>query len=123
MALEGLAHEGEGGSLGPRVGDVAFQNLAFMAHRAPEVDHLAVQLHVHLAEMPAQCLKPRMRLTRCRRMSVANIGPKRFHQSRTVSWQTSIPRSKSRSSTLRNDSGNRTYNITASRMISGEELK
>jgi hypothetical protein len=28
-----------------------------------------------------------------RRISAAKIGPKRFHQYRTVSWLTSIPRS------------------------------
>jgi hypothetical protein len=39
------------------------------------------------------------------------------------SWQRSIPRSKSRSSTLRSASGNRTYSITTRRMTSGEELK
>jgi hypothetical protein len=54
-------------------------------------------------------------------MSAANIGPKRFHQYRTVSWQTSIPRSNSKSSTLRSDSGNRTYSSTTSRITSGEE--
>jgi hypothetical protein len=35
----------------------------------------------------------------------ANIGPNRFHQNRTVSWQISIPRSNSRSSTWRIDRG------------------
>jgi hypothetical protein len=42
---------------------------------------------------------------------------------RTVSGQMSMPRSKSRSSTFRRFSGNRTYNITAARITSGEELK
>src|SRR5690606_33904723 len=37
--------------------------------------------------------KPRIRLTRWRRMSEANIGPNLFHHSRTVSWHRSIPRS------------------------------
>ena len=31
--------------------------------------------------------------TRLLRISAANIGPNRFHQNRTVSWLTSIPRS------------------------------
>ena len=53
----------------------------------------------------------------------ANIGPKRCHQKRTASWLTSIPRSCSRSSTFRNDSGKRMYSITASRMTSGDVLK
>ena len=44
-------------------------------------------------------------------------------QSRTVSWQMSIPRSNSRSSTFRSDSGNRMYSITTSRMTSGDEFK
>ena len=61
--------------------------------------------------------------TRCRRISAANIGPNRFHQSRAVSWRMSIPRSKSRSSTLRDDNGNRTYIITTNQMTSGDELK
>jgi hypothetical protein len=38
-------------------------------------------------------------------ISTANIGPNRFHQDRTVSWQMSIPRSNNKSSTWRNDNG------------------
>ena len=64
-----------------------------------------------------------MRLTRFRRISAANIGPNRFHQKRTVSWQRSIPRSASRSSTFRSDSGYLTYIITTRRITSGDELK
>jgi hypothetical protein len=56
-------------------------------------------------------------------MSPANIGPNLFHQRRTVSWQMSIPRSNSRSSTFRSDSGKRTYIITTRRITSGDELK
>ncbi len=72
--------------------------------------------------------KVRMRLKRIiarslRRISAANTGPKRFHQKRTDSWLISIPRSCSKSSTFRSDSGNRTYIITARRMISGDVLK
>jgi hypothetical protein len=59
--------------------------------------------------------------TRLRRISPANIGPNRVHHSRTVSWQMSMPRSNSRSSTLRSDSGYRTYIMTTSRITSGEE--
>ena len=61
--------------------------------------------------------------TRRLRISAANIGPNRFHQNRTVSWLMSIPRSAKRSSTLRSDSGYRTYIITTSQMTSGELLK
>src|SRR5271157_3920265 len=64
-----------------------------------------------------------MCVTRLFRISAANIGPNRFHQNRTVSWLRSIPRSASKSSTLRNDSGYRTYIITSRRMTSGELLK
>lgn len=49
-----------------------------------------------------------------------HVRPNRFHQSRTVSWQMSMPRSASRSSTFRSDSGYRTYIMTTSRMTSGE---
>lgn len=41
------------------------------------------------------------------RISAANIGPNRRHQTRTVSWLISMPRSWSRSSTFRSESGNR----------------
>jgi hypothetical protein len=54
-------------------------------------------------------------------MSAANSGPNRFHHNRTVSWQMSMPRSKSRSSTLRSDSGKRIYIMTNSRITSGDE--
>jgi hypothetical protein len=56
-------------------------------------------------------------------MSPAIIGPNLFHHIRTVSWQMSIPRSNSRSSTFRSYSGNRTYIITTRRITSGDELK
>ena len=57
------------------------------------------------------------------RISAANIGPNRFHQNRTVLWLISIPRSASKSSTLRSDNGHLTYIITTRRMTSGELLK
>src|SRR5271163_3499702 len=61
--------------------------------------------------------------TRLFRISAAKIGPNRFHQNRIVSWLMSIPRSASRSSTLRSDSGYLTYIITTRRITSGELLK
>ena len=42
---------------------------------------------------------------------------------RTVSWRSSMPRSNRKSSKFRNDSGNRTDNITTRRITSGDELK
>jgi hypothetical protein len=56
-------------------------------------------------------------------MSPANSGPNLFHHIRTVSWQMSMPRSNSRSSTFRKLSGKRTYIITTRRITSGDELK
>ncbi len=61
--------------------------------------------------------------TRFRLISEANIGPNLFHQYRTASWLTSMPRSCSRSSTFRSERGKRMYSITARRMISGLVLK
>jgi hypothetical protein len=51
------------------------------------------------------------------------MGPNRFHHIRTVSWQMSMPRSNSRSSTFRKLSGKRTYISTTRRITSGELLK
>lgn len=42
---------------------------------------------------------------------------------RNVSWLTSMPRSCGTSSTFLSESGNRTWSITARRMISGKVLK
>lgn len=66
---------------------------------------------------------PRMRSTRRRRTSLANIGPNLFHQNLTVEWLRSIPRSKSRCPTFRSDNGNRMYISTTRRITSGDELK
>ena len=70
-----------------------------------------------------QCRKHRIRESCYRPMSAANIGPNRFHYSLTVSWQRLMPRSNNKSSTLRSDSGNRTYIITTMRITSGDEWK
>jgi hypothetical protein len=51
VALQRLFHEGESGSLIPAFCDVALEDLAFLFHRAPQVNHLAAQLHVHLIEV------------------------------------------------------------------------
>ncbi len=57
------------------------------------------------------------------RISAADIGPNRLHQSRTVLWLISIPRSARRSSTLRSDSGYLTYIIKTRPTTSAELLK
>lgn len=84
---------------------------------------LAVDFHIHFIEVPpplAEALHPAHPLLLT---SAGRSGPILFHQCRTASWQVSIPRSASRSYAFRKLSGNRTYIITTSRMISGEELK
>lgn len=89
------------------LGNEAFENLAFVIHRSPEIVLLAINLHKDLVQMPPpparfQALDPAFRI------SDANIGPNRSHQNRTVSWLMSIPRSCNRSSTFLSESGNRT---------------
>lgn len=61
------------------------------------------------------------RRSNARQTSPANNGPNLFHQSLTVSWQISIPRSNSGSSTFRDDSGKRMYVSITSRISSGKE--
>lgn len=88
----------------------------------PWVVALAVDLHEHLVEMPSPLARPHTPIRRFR-ISAANVGPNRCHQQRTALWLTSIPRSCSKSSTLRSDSGKRMYIMTARRMISRDVLK
>src|SRR3546814_3637124 len=85
-----------------------------MIDRAPEVMHLAIDLHVHLVEVPAPLPEP----THVRGPLFSDLAG---HHSRTVSWQMSIPRSNSRSSTFRSDSGYFTYIITTRRITSRSE--
>ena len=58
VTFQRLPHEGERRGFIPLFRDVALEDLAFVIDRAPEVDHLAVQLHVHLIEVPAPVAKP-----------------------------------------------------------------
>jgi hypothetical protein len=123
MALKCLAHEPQRCGFVPALGDVALEDLALLVHRSPEVAHLAIDLHVDLVEVPLpmpQAPHPTDPLT-------ADICSKQrtelFHQCLTVSWEMSMPRSASRSSTFRRLSGKRTYIITTRRITSGDELK
>jgi len=59
---------------------------------------------------PPQIVYARIRLTQVLRISTAKTGSNIFHQKRAVSWLMSIPRPCSRFSTVRSESGNRTYN-------------
>ena len=58
MALKRLLHEGERGLLVACPGDKALKHLALVIHRSPEIDHLAVDLHAHLVEVPAPMAEP-----------------------------------------------------------------
>ena len=103
--------------------DERFEDFALVINRTPQIMALAVDLDEDIIEMPAPLAKTGMRETRCLRILAANSGSKRFHHNRIVSWQMSIPRSNSRSSTLRRDSGNRTDTNTTNRITTGDELK
>ena len=130
VTLQCLLQKHKSRSFVPFFGDVGFQDFALVIHGSPQVMPLAVDVgYATLRDTNTssrchrQCRKPRIREQRRRRISAANIGPNRFHQNRTVSWQMSMPRSNSKSSTFLSDSGNRTYIMTTSRITSGEELK
>jgi hypothetical protein len=91
--------------------------------RSPQVDHLAVELHVHLIKMPA----PMAKAAHGRDTLPADVG--REQRAKAVPpvphrlATDIVPRSKSRSSTFRNESGKRTYIMTPRRITSGDELK
>ena len=123
MAFQRLPQECQSRSFVALFRTVALENLALAIDRAPQAMPLAIALYEHRIKMPAPVTKARMRDTRSRRISDANIGPNRFHQSRTVSWQISMPRPNSRSSRLRSANGNRIYIITTKRITSGDKLK
>jgi hypothetical protein len=53
MALQRLLHEGQRCCFFSGSGDEAREDLTLVIHRSPEVNHLAIQLHVHLVEVPA----------------------------------------------------------------------
>ena len=76
----------------------------FVVDGSPELVPIAVDLFKTSSSCQRQWLDIKPETQRFR-ISVANIGPNRFHQNRTVSWLISIPRSCRRSSTLRSDSG------------------
>jgi hypothetical protein len=46
---------------------------------------------LHKLASPFRHFNPSLEVTRWRRISPANVGPNRFHQNLTVSWQVSIP--------------------------------
>jgi hypothetical protein len=91
----------------------AFQKLASMINRTPLIfTKTSSKCH-------CQFEYARIRLTRFRRISAANIKPNLFHQYRSVSWLMPMPGSCIRSSTFRSERGKRTHTTTVRRMISG----
>ena len=53
MALQRLLHEGECGCFITGFRDKALEDLAFVIDGAPQIVHLAVDLHVHLIKVPS----------------------------------------------------------------------
>ena len=79
----------------------------FITGKGRYTDDVKFPGQTYAAFVRSPVVRARILSTRLRRISAANIGPNLFHQKRTVSWLISMPRSCSRSSTLRSDSGNR----------------
>lgn len=52
MALQHLLYEAKRRSFVAGPGDLALEDLGYVTDRPPELYHLAVELHVHLIEMP-----------------------------------------------------------------------
>lgn len=85
--------------------------------------HLAVQFDIHFIHVPSPVAKAPHSV----QVLAPDVGCEHRAETippcRTVSWQISMPRSNSTSSTLRSDRGNRTYVSATRRMTSGKELK
>ena len=86
-----------------------------MIHSSPKIVCVAINFYKHLIQVPPPIRLGHQFLDAFPPNFLREYRPNLFHQNRIVSWLTSIPRSCSRSSTLRRDSGKRTYNITATR--------
>ena len=100
--------------------DNGFQHLTFVINGPPKIMPLAIYLHKDLVHMPLPFG------VGSKLLNTLSSGLRSKHRTKpvpTVSWLTSMPRSCSRSSTFRSESGKRMYNITARRMISGLVLK
>ena len=80
------------------------QELATVTEQA-QADQLVAQAKFDLTRAQSETA---IASTRFPLISAANIGPNLVHQYRTVSWLISMPRSCSRSSTFRSESGNLT---------------
>ena len=117
-----FSQEFQGGFLVSGLCDKAFKHLTFVVDSPPKVKPLAVDLHEHLAEVPAPMtrLQPEMRLFL---IPDANIRPNRCHSNGLLrDWHrhrvrgTNLPPCAAKEETGREK-------ITARRMISGLVLK
>jgi hypothetical protein len=73
--------------------DEAFQDFPLMIHGPPKRVRSPLIFTNTSSRCHCQCVPDRIRSTRLRRISTANIGPNLFHQNRTVSWLMSMPHS------------------------------
>lgn len=123
MTLQRLPHQGQGRRLVTGLGDVAFQHLAFMIDRSPQVDHLAVQLHVHLIQMPS----PMAKAAHPAGTLLADIAGE--HRPEPIPPQPHClvadvdPPLEQQVLHVPNDRGKRTYISTTNWITSGDELK
>jgi hypothetical protein len=85
MPLHGFPEEFQCGFSIPALGHKGFHDFAFLVDGPPEVVGDTVDLYEALSRGHGQWGRDRIRLTRLRRISAVNIGPKRFDQNRTVS--------------------------------------
>ena len=103
MALHRAFYKLERGLAIPPLAGKDLKHLAFVIYGAPQVVRLPIDPDEHFIQMPPPLRMTSMLLNTP--LPAANIGPNRFHQYRTVSWQISTPRSNRRTSTCRSDSG------------------
>jgi len=52
VTFQSFLHEAQSRRFIPFLGDVAFEDLTFLINSPPEVNHLAIELHIHLIKMP-----------------------------------------------------------------------
>jgi hypothetical protein len=124
MPSERFSQEFQCCLLVPPLRDEAFEHLTLAVHGPPEEVLNAVDLHENLVKVPASVTMGPHGLD----AAPSDLGrenrpepvPPEPHR---LSCVMSVPRSWSRSSTFRSDSGYRMYIITARQMISGLVLK
>jgi hypothetical protein len=94
-----------------------------VAHRSPQVDHLTIELHVHLVEVPA----PLAEATHPAHPLATDVARKQWAEPvlpQPYPLMTDVdPALEQQVLHVPQHSGNRTYIITTSRIISGDELK